>query len=212
MDVSDDASIRFVHQGEEFLFCAQGCKESFARDPEAYLNNETPDDSRDSRGLAAYTPLIVIVMLSLLAASAKQVAYGVGDDVGWQGMLWMHDFMGVFLVVFSMVKLFDVKGFATGFQKYDLLGGICRPYALLYPFLELGLGLGFLSMWQPQVIYVTTIALLMFGSLGVFNAMRKGENLNCACMGQLLNVPLSTVTLTEDLGMAAMAAAMLYFH
>ena len=39
--------------------------------------------------------------------------------------------------------------------------------------------------------------------------MRKGEDLNCACMGNFLDVPLSGVTLTEDLGMAAMALAML---
>ena len=160
--------------------------------------------ARKKKGLSAYTPLLVIVILSALAACAKQGAYG-----GWDGRVWMHDFMGYFLVVFAMVKLFDLKGFAKGFQKYDLLAGVSRPYALSYPFLELALGLGYLSQWQPTTVYVATIVLLGFGSLGVFNSMRKGEDLNCACMGSILDVPLSVVTLTEDLGMAAMALVLL---
>lgn len=163
-----------------------------------------PEKKREEKGLSAYTPLFVIVILTALAAFAKQVASG-----GWDGRTWMHDFMGYFLVVFAMVKLFDLKGFAKGFQKYDLLAGVSKPYAMVYPFLELALGLGYLSQWQPSTVYLATIVLLGFGSLGVFNSMRKGEDLNCACMGNFLDVPLSGVTLTEDLGMAAMALAML---
>ena len=210
MDVNDDTKIRSTYKGEEYLFCAQGCKEAFEKSPTDYLSccsSSEPLPEQEKRGLSAYTPLFVIILLSALAAFAKQVAYA----AGWQGSVWMHDFMGVFLVVFAMVKLFNLKAFADGFQKYDLLAGISRPYAYTYPFLELALGLGFLSMWQPTTIYIATIVLLLFGSLGVFNSMRKGENLNCACMGQILNVPVSTVTLTEDLGMAAMAAVMLFF-
>ncbi len=29
----------------------------------------------------------------------------------------MHDFMGFFLVVFALFKLFDLSAFADGFQK-----------------------------------------------------------------------------------------------
>lgn len=124
-------------------------------------------------------------------------------------MRWMHDFMGFFLVVFSMFKFFSLEGFADGFQMYDLLAKPLRPYAYVYPFIELGLGLGYLAHWQPAVIYTATIAVMLFGSLGVFNSLRKGLDLECACMGTVLKVPLSTVALVEDLGMAAMAAAML---
>ncbi|MDB6126270.1 MAG: hypothetical protein JWM35_166, partial [Verrucomicrobia bacterium] len=123
-------------------------------------------------------------------------------------MSWMHHFMGIFLVNFSMLKLFDVPAFADGFQMYDLLAKRLRPYALVYPFIELALGLAYLSSWNPSVVYAATVIVLSFGALGVINALRKGLDLNCACMGTILKVPLSTVALTEDLGMAAMAAAM----
>ena len=154
-----------------------------------------------------YIPLMVIVTLTLLAACAKQYAYLAGTS--WDWMRWMHDFMGFFLVVFSMFKFFNMEGFADGFQMYDLLAKPVRPYAYIYPFIELALGLGYLAHWQPRAIYIATIAVMVFGSLGVFNALRKGLDLECACMGTVLKVPLSTVALVEDLGMAAMAGAML---
>lgn len=154
--------------------------------------------------LSAYTPLLVIILLTALAAAAKQ-----SSAATWQWMAWMHDFMGFFLVVFSMVKFFDLKAFATGFAKYDLLAARSRFYALLYPFLELSLGLAYFAQWQLQSTYLATTILLGFGTLGVVNAMRKGERVNCACMGGILSVPVSTVTLAENLSMSGMALVML---
>jgi archaellum biogenesis protein FlaJ (TadC family) len=159
---------------------------------------------RGSR-LSDYIPLIVIVVLTLLSACVKQVASG-----GWNWTNWMHDFMGFFLVVFSMFKFFDLEGFADGFQMYDLLAKPVRPYAYIYPLIELGLGLGYLSHWRSGLIYTTTVVVLVFGSIGVLRALFKGLDLECACMGTVLHVPLSTVALIEDLGMAVMAAVMLW--
>src|SRR5437773_10633173 len=116
-----------------------------------------------------YVPLMVIVALMLLSACAKQLAYG-----EWNWMSWMRDFMGFFLVVFSMFKFFNLEGFADGFQMYDLLARLLRPYAYVYPFIELALGLSYLAHWQPKAIYTATIVVMVFGSLGVFNALRKG--------------------------------------
>lgn len=124
----------------------------------------------------------------------------------------MHDFMGLFLVVFAMFKLFDVSAFADGFQMYDLLAKPCRPYALLYPWIELGLGLGYLARTPLPAVYAATILVLGFGAIGVIRALRRGLDVDCACMGSVLRVPLSTIALTEDLGMVAMAGAMWLSH
>jgi len=157
-------------------------------------------------GVKNYIPLIVIVTLTLLAAMARQsTVFG-----GWNTMSWMHDWMGFFLVVFSMFKFFDLPGFADGFGMYDLLAKRTRAYAYIYPFIELALGLGFLSRWNPAAIYSATIVVMVFGALGVVSALKKGLDINCPCMGNVLSVPLSTVTLTEDLGMAVMAGIMLF--
>lgn len=117
--------------------------------------------------------------------------------------------MGLFLLSLSMLKLFDLSGFANGFQKYDLLAKQSRPYALFYPFLELTLGLAYLSHWQPQIIHFATVILMSFGAIGILRSLRKKEKLTCACMGNTLNVPLSTVAIVENIGMATMALLML---
>ena len=121
----------------------------------------------------------------------------------------MRDFMGIFLLIFAMLKLFDVEGFADSFQKYDLLAAKSRGYAKLYPFLELGLALGYLSQWKPPLVLGATMILMSFGAAGVFRALRKGLDIRCACMGSSLNVPLSTVAVVENVGMVAMAGVML---
>jgi hypothetical protein len=151
-----------------------------------------------------YLPLLVVIALTVAAAVAKQAAYG-----SWNTAAWMHDFMGFFLVVFAMLKLFDLPGFANGFAMYDLLAKRVHAYGYLYPFLEAALGLGYLAHLAPTTVAWATIVLLGFGALGVLNALRRGLNVRCACMGTSLRVPLSTVALVEDLGMAAMAVAML---
>lgn len=154
-----------------------------------------------------YRPLIVLVALALLTTAAKQVHYG-----AWDAASAMMDFMGVFLLIFAMLKLFDVSGFADGFQKYDLLAKKSRNYALLYPFLELALALGYLSRWEPRWVLAATVVLMSFGAIGVFRALSKGLDLRCACMGSSLDVPLSTVAVVEDVGMALMAAMLLVSH
>jgi len=215
MKVAQSTELRRRHEGKEYLFCSEGCLNKFNADPGRYLAEgralmmpEPAKRREQGRGTRwqDYIPLMVIVVLAVLAAFAKQHHY----MPGWSGMMWMHDFMGFFLVMFSMFKFFNLEGFADGFQMYDLLAKRVRAYAYVYPFLELGLGLGYLAHWQPVFVYWATIGLLGFGSLGVFRALAKGLDLNCACMGTVLKVPLSTVALVEDLGMAVMAAAMLW--
>jgi len=225
MDVENDTPHRADYRGTLYLFCSARCQQKFTADPERWSQQAEPSPSHSpsqpqkgtnekirqhSRGtkVSDYIPLLVIIALTLLAACAKQYAYLGGT--GWDWMRWMHDFMGFFLIVFSMFKFFNLEGFADGFQMYDLLAKPLRAYAYVYPFIELALGLGYLSHWRPNVVYTATIVVMLFGSLGVLNALRKGLDLDCACMGTVLKVPLSTVALLEDLGMAIMAAAMLW--
>jgi YHS domain-containing protein len=219
MDVTESSPFKAEHDHQTYYFCSESCRARFSKNPNQYLQSAShPEPSagagsekvrQHGRGakFTDYIPLVVIVVLTLLAASAKQYSYFQGT--AWSWMAWMHDFMGFFLVVFSMFKFFNMEGFADGFQMYDLLAKRLRPYAYLYPFIELALGLGYLAHWRPTVVYSVTIVVTVFGSLGVFAALRRKLDIECACMGTVLKVPLSTVALVEDLGMAAMAAAML---
>lgn len=147
-----------------------------------------------------YLPLLVLVSLSTLLP----LVTGIAD-----ARAWLMDFMGYFLVNFAMLKLFDLPGFAKGFARYDLLAMRWKGWGFIYPFLELTLGFSSLGRWNPDLTQIAMILLMGFGAIGVFTALKKGLDINCACMGTSLNVPLSTVAIVEDLGMVILAALLL---
>ncbi len=161
---------------------------------------------QEDRGhsISDYHPLVALIVLMLLAASALQIR---ADIAG--GMTFMHHFTGFFLVVYAMFKIFDLNAFADGFQMYDLLAHRVRLYAYVYPFVELVLGLAYLSFASPPITYALTILVFGFGTLGVLNGLRQGLDLDCPCMGSILRVPLSTVSLVENVAMCLMATLML---
>lgn len=153
--------------------------------------------------LKRYWPLLALTLVAVLAAMA--LAHG-SDKGPFAGM---HYFMGFFFCQFAMLKLFHPSGFAEGFQMYDLVAKKFRGYAYLYPYIELALGLAYLSFISPIATYVITIIVMGVGAIGVIRALKAGLDVRCACMGTVLDVPLSTVTLSEDFVMGIMACWML---
>ncbi|MBV9348617.1 MAG: hypothetical protein JOZ70_12615 [Pseudolabrys sp.] len=156
------------------------------------------------KSIGEYWPLFALVIVSGLAAFA--VAAGFKD---FAMKTLMHAYMGVFLIFFALLKLFDLRGFRNGFAMYDLLARQSSNWGFVYPFIELGLGLAYLAFAWPAATYILTIVVFSFGALGVVLALRRGLDIACPCMGNVLSVPLSTVTLTEDIAMVVMAAGLL---
>jgi hypothetical protein len=154
--------------------------------------------------LSPYWPLFALILIAVLAATA--LTHGTLKSV----FGWMHYFMGFFLCQLAMLKLFHPAGFVEGFQMYDLVAKKFRAYAYLYPFIELALGLAYFSFSYPIETYLITILVMGVGAIGVILALKKGLDIRCACMGTVLDVPLSTVTLSEDITMVLMACVMLF--
>ena len=148
-----------------------------------------------------YWPLFSLILIAALAATALPPHVEMRS--------WMHHFMGFFLCQFALLKLFNPVKFADGFQKYDFIAQKSRTYAFAFPVIELVLGLSYLALYQTTAACIATIIIFGVGTVGVIRALMKGLDLRCACMGTILDVPLSTVTLTEDLGMIAMAILLL---
>ncbi len=159
---------------------------------------------KEKRNLKRYWPLLALILVAALAAMA--LAHGAQKGAHDR----MHYFMGFFFCQFAMLKLFHPAGFAEGFQMYDLVAKKFRGYAYLYPFIELALGLAYLSFINPIGTYLITIIVMAIGAIGVVRALKAGLDLRCACMGTVLDVPLSTVTLSEDIVMGIMACWMLF--
>lgn len=125
----------------------------------------------------------------------------------------MNNFMGGFFLVFSFFKFLDLKRFADAYGTYDLLAKRFPAYARVYPFLELVLGVAYLSQNANEIVLASTVLLMGVSSLGVLQALRQKRAIECACLGTVFNLPMTKVTLFEDLLMVVMALWMLLvFH
>lgn len=161
--------------------------------------------TKRTQSLTDYMPLLALISLSILGAIALMTA-----PFSPEGMVpFMHYFMGLYFLFFSLLKLFDLNRFADGLAMYDLLAKRWKGYGHLYPFIELFLALGFFSFLNPTFIYSVTLALMIFSSVGVLQALKNGVDIYCPCMGNILKVPLSTVTLSENVLMGLMALMLL---
>lgn len=118
----------------------------------------------------------------------------------------MNHFMAGFFIVFAFFKLLDIRGFADSYSTYDVLAKKWYGYGFVYPFIELALGISYLLQWQPQYTNIATIVVMGFSSIGVIQSVVNKRKIKCACLGAVFNLPMSTVTIIEDLLMVAMAA------
>ena len=122
---------------------------------------------------------------------------------------FMLDFMGLFFVVFSFFKILDVKGFRESFKMYDPLARILPAYGLVYPFLELGLGILFLTRMQIPIALIMTLIILGLTTIGVSKSLLNKKVIQCACLGTALKLPMTTATFIENSIMIVMAIFML---
>lgn len=160
-----------------------------------------PAPAVSQSALVTYRPLILIAAYIAGAAFA-----GTMTPAGIDWSIWMANVMAGFFLVFSAFKMLDLRGFADAYATYDLIAARWRPWGYVYPFLELALGLAYLFRLSPTLTDLATIALMGVSSLGVIQALSQKRRIRCACLGTVLNLPMSTITLVEDLLMVAMAA------
>lgn len=205
------AAASLAHDGATYHFCSKGCAARFRLDAEKFLvggpKGMSPEPPASTGTLGDYVPLIVVVLLigAVTAALAFQDARA--GAIAWRSVV-IH-FMAGFFLVFGGFKLLDLRGFADGYSTYDLLGRRSRPYAFAYPFIEVAFGLTMVAGYHPDWLLWTEFGVMAFSGLGVALKLAKGERFQCACLGTVLKVPLTNVTLIEDFGMAALALAVL---
>lgn len=121
----------------------------------------------------------------------------------------MADSMGLFFIIFGSLKLLRIHNFVDAFCMYDLIAMRIRLYAYCYPCIELVLGFLYLMRLHNRLINSATLFLMILGCIGVIQALQKKQNIVCACMGTLFEIPLTWVTLLENSSMGLMALYML---
>jgi copper chaperone CopZ len=122
----------------------------------------------------------------------------------------MHYFMAGFFLVFSFFKFLNLRAFADSYAMYDIVAARFRPWGFIYPFVELGLGLAYLTNFQPILTNWVALVVMSLSIIGVLESVFNHRKIRCACLGTVFNLPMSTVTIIEDAMMIAMSGWMLY--
>ncbi len=145
----------------------------------------------------SYTPVVAI--------------FSTAGLVAWAAALGIPGFMGVSLSMLASLKLMDIESFTESFEKYDLITQQAKPYAKAFPFLELLLGLGFLSGVAPVATGIGSLLLGTNGAISVFKAVYIDKlELNCACVGGNSKAPLGAISFLENAIMVGMGVFLLF--
>ncbi len=154
---------------------------------------------------STYKPILIIfIYISgitiLLQASNNQ----------FDAMQWMRHFMAGFFLVFSFFKMLNLKAFAESYVMYDVVARKFPAWAYVYAFVELVLGVAYLVDFNPFITNLTTGVVMSASIIGVFQTVLNKKQIQCACLGAIFNLPMSTVTIIEDGLMIAMSITMLF--
>ena len=150
-------------------------------------------------------PILLALLIVTISSLSLQTAYG---TFNWNN--WFTTYMGVFFIVFSFLKLLSVKGFSVTFSKYDIFAKKIPMFAVSYPFIELLLGVAFLTQTLLIAANILTLIFMVSQSIGVIKVLQSKQEIQCACLGSSINLPISYLTLLENIVMVLMAGYMTY--
>lgn len=154
---------------------------------------------------STYTPVLLIFAYIMLTTLLIQLS-----NHHFDAMQWMRHFMAGFFLVFSFFKMLNLKEFAETYKMYDIIARKIPAWAYMYAFVELALGIAYLVDFRPFLTNVVTVIVMSVSIVGVLQTVLNKKTIQCACLGAVFNLPMSTVTIIEDGLMIAMSLAMLW--
>lgn len=147
-----------------------------------------------------YKPLLLVFGFILLTSLAYQSNLGRFD-----GHIFMNHLMAGFFLGLSFFKFLDLKSFSESFSSYDPVAQRWLNYGYVYPFIELLFGLLFIAGLGLVYANAGTLIVLSITTYGVYKRLKSKSKFQCACLGTTFSLPLSNVTIAENLAMMAMA-------
>ena len=123
----------------------------------------------------------------------------------WRGfdlMQFLESFMGVFFIVFASFKIYNLKEFAYGFKSYEIMKNRSVNWGFSYPFIQVLFGVMYLAGWGSAYLDMIVFLWSSFGAYVVMLTLRKKADVHCVCLGNVIKLPLSTISFVEDFGMA----------
>jgi copper chaperone CopZ len=162
------------------------------------------NSGKNKNWLQTYKPLLVVLGFVVLGTGIALV-----NARRWDTMLAMNTFMGGFFVAFSFFKMLDVPAFASSYAMYDVVARRWHGWGYVYPFVELALGVAYFTHFAPVATNCVTLVVMSVSIAGVIQSRLQRREIQCACLGTVFQLPMSSVTIVEDGVMIAMSAVML---
>lgn len=152
-----------------------------------------------------YKPLLTVFVFILIVSLSVTLAGGHGV------MHWMNYFMAGFFITFSFFKFLNLRGFADSYAMYDVIAMKWKGWSYVYAFIELALGVAFITGIAPVAVNVFTFLIMGVSLIGVVKSVMDDRKIKCACLGDVFNLPMSNITIIEDGLMMAMSLIMVMF-
>ena len=92
---------------------------------------------------------------------------------------------------------------------YDIIAQKFPAWGYMYVCIEVLLGIAFVTNFNPVLTNSVTLLVMSVSIVGVLNAVLDKKTIQCACLGAVFKLPMSTVTIIEDGLMIAMSLGML---
>ncbi len=169
-----------------------------------HVTNVNSELDEPKSGIETYKPILLIFGYIVGVTILIEVISG---TFIWHR--WMAHFMAGFFLVFSFFKLLNLKGFAESYGMYDIVAKKWQGWGHLYAFTELALAIAFLTGFNPIITNGVTFIVMSISIVGVLQSVLNKRKIKCACLGDVFNLPMTTITVIEDGLMIAMSAIML---
>lgn len=155
-----------------------------------------------------FSGFIIICIINYFYLKHKQI----NNQQQLDNKLLMNNIMGTIFIIFGLLKLVNLPKFVEIFTKYDIISQKIPIYAYVYPFIEIFLGIAYLKKYKLKPVNYITIFIMIISIISVLISISRGQNLRCGCLGSFLHIPLSYVTITENIVMILMSSSYLYFY
>ncbi len=156
---------------------------------------------------ATYKPILLISAYLVVATLLIQFT-----NTAFNGMEWMRHFMAGFFLVFSFFKFLNLTAFSDSYAMYDVVAKRFKAWGYVYAFVELGLGIAYLIDYNQLITNLVTFVVMSVSIIGVLQTVLAKKKIQCACLGTVFNLPMSTITIIEDGLMILMSGFMLYMY
>lgn len=117
---------------------------------------------------------------------------------------FINNKMGTLLILFGVLKLVNLHKFVEIFSKYDIISQRFKIYGYLFPFIEIITGILLIKGHKLQYIYNLINTLMIISIISVSISIVQGKELRCGCLGSFFHIPLSYVTIFENIYMLVM--------